>query len=209
MGTETTVCGQDQPVVNKASYEQHRRQELEQMWREQRNRYAAPADIGGGFLSFWMRDQQAQEWAGQYQRNPQVRAEGTFEPCSRSHPCPRCAEVMRMAEQATPRFVPDFDRGDVVEIDKSDDPNHQRAGPIWKVADHALAPYEVWFEDGIRPYQRDQLVDQEYNQPVDGLPDIRPAGYQAPLVAPDPVVKTIVTKSPLLPGYRQHPKEVR
>jgi hypothetical protein len=97
---------------------------------------------------------------------------------------------------ATQSYQPDYDRGDVVTIDKPkrggdvdpatgrqvilpEDPNHGREGPVWKPAASPDDSCEVWFEDGIQKYlEKDLSGTGNYVEPdeMDKLPEIRPKG---------------------------------
>lgn len=198
-------------------YQQHRRQQR-------------PAPMGGGFESFWLRDQVVEE-----RRWREVE-------CTPERPCTMCREALRRRDltqsgstplptgyfenasvQPTPTegaqspFTPEYERGEVVGIDLPGDRNHGRDGPIWSVPVKPTDPYEVWFEDGIRPYPHDSLEDQEYRfdpKKMDALPEIRPSDWaplngQSPITAPKPAVEFGRYESALQRGLRKHPKPRR
>lgn len=146
---------------------------------------SAPVDIGAGFQSFWMRDQQVSFEQRYLQKHLP------------SHEIRTSYVDIATAESEG------LQRGDVVEIDKQNDPNHGRQGPIWSVPTEKGKPHEVWFEDGIQPYHEYYLRDQDFKHPnIDSLPEIRPNATASTIVVRD-------DKPALLKGYRRHPKPTR
>jgi hypothetical protein len=77
------------------------------------------------------------------------------------------------------RYVPTYDRGDVVGVNKPEDDNHGREGPVWQTQVEGQ-PVKVWFETGIQSYDADDLTPVGRQVPMGNVPEIYPTESTAP-----------------------------